>query len=375
MPNVIAYVDEMFTPSESFVHRAYRAFDTLTPIFVGNSLRSSAPAGTQVINIKSLHGFGGEACFKQFQWVSQQLKNRLAAEKPIAIHAHFGKGGVYAMPLARALNVPLVVTYYGGDATKKMNTSWLPVRAYNRFRNEMWREAALILPCSDFIRRELEMRGCPNDKMVVHYNSADPDRFSPGEKQNILLFAGRWTEKKGIGTLISALARLGPKLKGWQVRLLGDGELKAPLVAQLNAAGVEAELPGWIAADDMPKHFAEATIVCVPSQRAQSGDAEGLPLVCVEAMLSSCALAATKHAGIPECVEDGKTGYLVDERDDVALADRIGQMLDDPARTRAMGEAGRALALDRFNLQKLSRRLQDHLLRVAREKETGGTAG
>jgi len=375
MPNVLAYVDELFTPSESFVHRAYRAFDTLTPIFVGNSQRSPAPEGTHVINIKPLHGFGGEAAFKQFAWVSEQLKERLVAEKPIAIHAHFGKGGVYAMPLARALKLPLVVTYYGGDATKRMNTSWLPVRAYNRFRNEMWREAALILPCSDFIRRELEMRGCPNDKMVVHYNSADPDRFSPGEKQNILLFAGRWTEKKGIGTLISALARVQPKLKDWRVRLLGDGELKAPLVSQLNAAGVQAELPGWIPADEMPKHFAEATIVCVPSQRARSGDAEGLPLVCVEAMLSDCALAATKHAGIPECVEDGKTGYLVDERDDLALADRIGRMLDDPARTRAMGEAGRALALDRFNLQKLSRRLQEHLLRVAREKELAGPRG
>ena len=371
MANILAYVDEMFTPSESFVHRAYRAFDTLTPIFIGNHQRSPAPVGARVIDIKPLHGPGGEAAFKQFGLVSERLKERLAAEKPIAIHAHFGKGGVYAMPLARALKLPLVVTYYGGDATKKMNTSENPVRVYNRYRKEMWREAALILPCSDFIRRELAMRGCPNDKMAVHYNSADPDRFSPGQKQNILLFAGRWTEKKGIATLISALARLGPKLKDWRVRLLGDGELKATLVRQLNAAGVAAELPGWIAPDDMPKHFAEATIVCVPSQRAKSGDAEGLPLVCVEAMLSKCALAATKHAGIPECVEDGMTGYLVDERDDGALADRIGRMLDDPARTRAMGEAGRALALDRFNLQKLSGRLQDHLLRVAGEKELG----
>jgi glycosyltransferase involved in cell wall biosynthesis len=168
---------------------------------------------------------------------------------------------------------------------------------------------------------------------------------------------------------------VGPKLKGWRVRLLGDGELKAPLVRQLQAAGVQAELPGWIQADEMPKHFAEATIVCVPSQRAHSGDAEGLPLVCVEAMLSGCALAATRHAGIPECVEDGKTGYLIGERDDAALADRIERMLGDPAHTRAMGEAGRALALDRFNLQKLSRRLQDHLLRVAGEKELAEPLG
>ena len=168
MANVLAYVDEMFTPSESFVHRAYRAFDTLTPIFVGNSQRGPAPEGTRVIDIKPLHGLGGEAAFKQLGVVSEQLKARLAAERPIAIHAHFGKGGVYAMPLARALNVPLVVTYYGGDATKKMNTSWLPIRAYNRFRSEMWREAALILPCSDFIRRELEMQHAQRVSLPDH---------------------------------------------------------------------------------------------------------------------------------------------------------------------------------------------------------------
>jgi glycosyltransferase involved in cell wall biosynthesis len=124
----------------------------------------------------------------------------------------------------------------------------------------------------------------------------------------------------------------------------------------------------------MPKHFAESTIVCVPSKRAKSGDAEGLPLVCVEAMLSSCALAATYHAGIPECVEDGETGYLVNEGDDSALADRLGKMLDDPAKTRAMGEAGRALALSRFNLITQSKRLQDHLLRVAGKTPVSASA-
>lgn len=362
---VLAYADQMFTPSESFIHRSYRAFDVVEPVFIGHKLRSAPPAGVRAIELGPLHGSGGEAAFKQFGAVSEALLQRLKDEKPIAIHAHFGKSGAYALPLARALKLPLVVTYYGGDATKTQNTQDNPLRVYNRRRAALWREAALILPCSDFIRRELEAKGCPPDKMVVHYNAADPDRFSPGKKKNILLFAGRWTEKKGIETLIAALARLGPKINGWRVRLLGDGELKAPLVKALQDANVDAELPGWIPADEMPKHFAEAAIVCVPSQRARSGDAEGLPLVCVEAMLSGCALAATYHAGIPECVEDGRTGYLVAERDAVALADRIGRLLDDPAQTRAMGEAGRALALEKFNVQTLSRTLQSHLLRVA----------
>ncbi|MEN0078747.1 MAG: glycosyltransferase, partial [Pseudomonadota bacterium] len=212
---------------------------------------------------------------------------------------------------------------------------------------------------------ELRAKGAPEDKMVVHHNTADPTRFQPGEKAKIILFAGRWTEKKGIDTLIAALAALGPKLAGWRVRLLGDGALRGALVTELREAGVDAEMPGWIPADEMPAHFAEAMIVCVPSKRAASGDAEGLPLVCVEAMLCACALAATRHAGIPECVSDGKTGFLVDEGDSAALAERLDQMVSNAEATRAMGEAGRALALERFNLIAQSKRLERHLVALA----------
>ncbi|MEL6472993.1 MAG: glycosyltransferase [Pseudomonadota bacterium] len=368
---ILAYSDKMFTPSESFIPRGYKAFEALRPVFIGHEFRGAVPEGVDAIDLSKFHAPPlGEAGFKQAGRVSKALLDRLSVLEPVAIHASFGKSGAYALPIARAMNLPLAVTYYGGDATKTTNTKNSALRVYNRRRADLWEEAALILPCSDFIRRELLAKGAPDEKMIVHHNTADPERFSPGEKQNILLFAGRWTEKKGIDTLIAALATLKDQLGDWRVRLLGDGDLKARLVADLQAAGVDAELPGWIPADDMPSHFAEAAIVCVPSKRAQSGDAEGLPLVCIEAMLSGCALAATRHAGIPECVRDGETGYLVDEGDDAALADRLSKLLANPDQTRRMGEAGRALALDQFNLTKQSKRLEDHLIRIAREAGT-----
>jgi len=368
--NFLAYADTLFTPSESFIVRGYRAFDALTPVYAGHDLRGLGPAGADVLALGPLHGMTGEGGFKQFGILSARLKEELARHKLVAIHASFGKSGAYALPIARQLGLPLVVTYYGGDATKQTNTRDSVLRVYNRRREALWREAALILPCSDFLRRELAAKGCPEHKMIVHHNTADAEQFQPVEKQKIILFAGRWTHKKGIDTLIAALARLGPALDGWRVRLLGDGELKAPLMAELGAAGVAAEVPGWIAADEMPRHFADAMIVCVPSKRAPSGDAEGLPLVCIEAMLSGCALAATRHAGIPECVRDGETGYLVEENDAEALADRIGMMIADPEATLEMGRKGRALALADFNLAHQSRKLQDHLLRVAAEAGT-----
>jgi glycosyltransferase involved in cell wall biosynthesis len=368
--NILAYSDKLFTPSESFIPRGYKSFDHLKPVFIGHEQKGPTPDGFESLLLGDYHGITGEAGFKQFGLVSPALETKLRSLDPIAIHASFGKSGAYALPLARKLKLPLIVTYYGGDATKTTNTKDSFLRVYNRRRDVLWREADLILPCSEFIRRELEAKGAPTDKMVVHHNTADPERFNPGKKEKIILFAGRWTEKKGIETLIDALSRLGGKLDGWRVRLLGDGELKTELVSRLQSAGVTAELPGWIPADEMPGYFSEAMIVCVPSQRASSGDAEGLPLVCVEAMLSECALAATYHAGIPECVKDGVTGYLVEERDSAALSESLEKMISDPVRTLRMGKAGREFALEHFNLVKQSQKLQELIINSARKYGT-----
>ncbi|WP_018148648.1 glycosyltransferase [Henriciella marina] len=366
----LAYCDKLFTPSESFIPRGYSAFSALKPVYIGHELKGPVPDGAEVIELGSLHGAGGEAAYKQLGTISAKLEQALQALEPVAIHASFGKSGAYALPLADRLNLPLAVTYYGGDATKTTNTKDSFVRVYNRRRAKLWRDADLILPCSQFICDELAEKGAPTAKMKVHHNTADPARFVPGEKTNLLVFAGRWTEKKGIDTLIAALARLGDALDGWTIRLIGDGDLKPDLVESLSEAGIEAELPGWVPADEMPAHWAEARIAVVPSKRAKSGDAEGLPLVCIEAMLSGCALAATRHAGIPECVRDGETGYLVDEGDDAALADRLARMLTDPERTARMGDAGRALALESFNLQTQSRKLETYLVDLAVEAGT-----
>lgn len=368
---LLAYCDKMFTPSESFIPRGYSAFSRLKPVYIGHTINGPVPEGAEAIDLTPLHGALGVNGFKQFGMVSGKLEATLRALNPVAIHASFGKSGAYALPLARKLNLPLAVTYYGGDATKTSNTKNSFTRVYNRRRQALWDEADLILPCSDFIRRELLSKGAPDEKMVVHHNTADPAKFQPGEKSDLIVFAGRWSPKKGIDTLIEALSMLGDALDGWTVRLCGnkpEGErdgFEQGLHDKLAASGVKVELAGWVPADEMPKHWGEARIACIPSKRAPSGDAEGLPLVCIEAMLSGCALAATRHSGIVECVKEGETGYLVDEGDAAGLAANLRKMLTNREATARMGEAGRALAMERFNLQKQSVKLEDHLLRIA----------
>jgi len=369
--HILAYCDKMFTPSESFIPRGYSAFSKLRPIYIGHTINGPVPDGATAIDLTPLHGAFGTAGFKQFGRVSRALEKTLRDLNPVAIHASFGKSGAYALPLAKQLGLPLAVTYYGGDATKTANTKKSIVRVYNRRREALWREADLILPCSDFIRRELLAKGAPDDKMVVHHNTADPAKFQPGEKKDLIVFAGRWSPKKGIDTLIEALTLLGDALDGWTVRLCGNKPESQRDVFEQNlhdtlaASGLHVELAGWVPADKMPEHWAEARIACIPSKRAPSGDAEGLPLVCIEAMLSGCALAATRHAGITECVKEGETGYLVDEGDAQGLAASLREMLTDRDKTARMGYEGRDFAMESFNLQKQSAKLEEHLLKLA----------
>ena len=262
--NILAYCDKMFTPSESFIPRGYTAFSRLNPVYIGHTINGPVPDGVQAMDLSELHGLGSVSGFKQFGRISPRLEQTLRALNPVAIHASFGKSGAYALPIAQALGLPLAVTYYGGDATKTSNTKDSFVRVYNRRRQKLWDRADLILPCSDFIRRELLAKGAPKDKMIVHHNTADPDTFQPGEKENLLVFAGRWSPKKGIDTLIDALVRLGPDLEGWTVRLCGNkpegarDDFEQGLHDKLAASGVNVELAGWVPADEMPKHWAAA---------------------------------------------------------------------------------------------------------------------
>ena len=102
-----------------------------------------------------------------------------------------------------------------------------------------------------------------------------------------------------------------------------------------------------------------ASIVCQPSVTASDGDSEGLPTVVLEAAATAKPLVGTRHSGIPEIIVDGKTGFLVAERDVGALADRLLSLLGNAELRRKMGEAGRKRIEEKFDLRKQAKRLEE----------------
>jgi colanic acid/amylovoran biosynthesis glycosyltransferase len=103
-----------------------------------------------------------------------------------------------------------------------------------------------------------------------------------------------------------------------------------------------------------------SAILAAPSLAARDGDAEGLPNVVVEAAASALPVVASDHAGIPEAVADGKSGFIVPEGAVEPLARRLSELLASPDLRRSMGAAGRALAEARFDAARQMRTLEDH---------------
>ena len=114
----LVFRDKLLLPSEGFIPSHYISFDELRPVYVANEVgwRSDTLAAPK---IRTAKGALGRLAFKQFGLgIDPSRFTDEQGNVPAVIHAHFGRGGALALPLARALDIPLYVTFHGGDATK-----------------------------------------------------------------------------------------------------------------------------------------------------------------------------------------------------------------------------------------------------------------
>jgi glycosyltransferase involved in cell wall biosynthesis len=213
----------------------------------------------------------------------------------------------------------------------------------------------------------------PPGKVELVYHGVDLSRFSCLQKTNsenrgedptnpvVILSVGRLVEKKGTDVLLEALARL-PRELHWRLVHVGGGPLKARLERRAQSLGIgqRIEWRGALTQIEILAEYRAADLFALASRVARDGDRDGLPNVLAEAQSQGLACVATKVSAIPELVEDGRTGVLVGPESPEALARALAALIADPARRRALGEAGRTRVNAAFgleaNLERLSRR-------------------
>lgn len=366
VPRIVVFRDHLLALSEAFVLSQGEAFRQFEPVYVGSRRRpgvDTPPARTLVVNDGGWRGRVAEGLFKTLGLAPRLIRD-LRRIGPLLLHAHFGTDGVLALPLARSLSVPLVVTFHGFDATatdEHARRSFYVHRKLLRRRKRLQETSDLFLAVSGFVRQKLLDKGFPADRTVVHYLGVDLSSFRADaavSREPFVLFVGRLAEEKGVSDLLRAMSSVHAEKPDARVVLIGDGPLRAGLEREAVALSGRARFLGSQPPCLVRSWLNRAQVFSVPSVRLLSGEEEGFGLAFVEGQAMGVPVVSYRTGGIPEAVADGVTGLLAPPGDVEALGANIRNLLVNPGLRAQLGEAGRRRVEELFDIEKQTAKLE-----------------
>lgn len=379
---VIIYRDLLLPYSETFIPAQVESLTTYQGFYVGTSRTENATAFIPSDRSIALSDRVAAAAFWKMALklggiVEGQWLRSLQALSADLIHAHFGIDGIWALFLARKLGLPLVVTFHGNDATGmdrhplgqgRVNPLDFFLQRGQFFRDlyvsrrgQLFAEATCIIAVSEFIREQLIQKGCPAEKVKVHYIGVDVDKFTPDPtipREPVVLFVGRLVEKKGCEYLIRAIAQVQTILPDVELVVIGDGPLRSALEQQAANSLKRYRFLGAQSPEVVQNWMNRAAVFSVPSMTARSGDAEGFGMVFAEAQAMALPVVSFATGGVPEAVAHGETGFLAPEGDWETLAKYLLTMLQEPQIRERFAIAGRQRITQHFNLKHNTAKLE-----------------
>ncbi len=261
----------------------------------------------------------------------------------------------------------LVVMVRGGSDNLLEDDS-----AYARaFHAKLRNEVDLMLPVCDYFKKQLLKVCYQEDKIQVVPTGIDVDVCACAQRSSHagsiqLLSIGHLIERKGFEYAIRAVAQVARTHPHIHYTIIGSGPMHAQLQAlinQLNAAHV-ITLAGHKKHAEVIGYLHKSHIFIAPSVMAH-GYGEGIPTVLKEAMACGMPVIATAHVGIPELVCDGKSGFLVPERNVHALVERLELLINSPHRWTPLGLAARAAVEQKHVLREEIENLNNVLCALA----------
>jgi colanic acid/amylovoran biosynthesis glycosyltransferase len=274
----------------------------------------------------------------------------LSDMEPDVIHAHFGPSGFFAAPLARAMKVPLIVSFHGYDASKL-----LKMPKWRDRYEKLFNDADFVTAVSSHMLDLLIRSGLPPSRgRVLHVGKRLEDYPYSGPKGRVThwLTIGRLVEKKGHADAIDAFGK-ALRNTGATLDVVGGGELLESLRAHVIERDLDEEITfvGQIPYAEIQQRMASADAFILSSKSARDGDSEGIPTVLVEAQAMGLPVVATRHAGIPEGVPEENHWLLAAEGDVDDIADRMSRVSKSSrAELERIARAGRTHIEQNFDL-------------------------
>lgn len=296
----------------------------------------------------------------------------LRRERFDILHAHKFGSNVWGTLIGRACHVPVVIAHehswaYEGNPLRV----WLDGRVVGRLAT---RFVAVSAADRD---RMVEIEGVSPDKVVVIPATVHIPSLGAGEGDvraelglgadtPLIAVVAGLRPVKALSVLLAAHALVLERLPDTHLVIAGDGECRHELEQRARELALDGKLHFLGRRNDVDSILRAADV------GALSSDSEGTPLFIAECMANNTPVVATAVGGVPEVIEDGRTGLLVPRRDPAALADALTRLLTDPSeRGRMAGEAWRRLG--RFTLDAVAVRFGE--LYDALARDTGAFAG
>jgi glycosyltransferase involved in cell wall biosynthesis len=261
-----------------------------------------------------------------------QLRPLLAVTRADLLHVHFG----YSAPdvLDSLGRRPFLLSLHGQDVTGL-------VREQPGYYDSIVNAVDAVVVPSRFLANAAESVGFSADRIRIIPSGVDTEFFTPAPMPDgppVVSYVGRLVEKKGLDVLLDAWPLVTAEVPEARLRVLGDGQL-ASLLAAAPPSVTHLQPEPSRRHEQVRDELRAATAVVTPSRTGPTGDAESLLLVNLEAGATGRPVVSTQHGGIPEYVDDGRTGLLVPEGDASALAAAIVRLLRDRALAATLAEA------------------------------------
>jgi glycosyltransferase involved in cell wall biosynthesis len=369
---VLVYRNELLPVSETFIKEQVLALEDWRAVLVGRKRLDQLPLDD--LNVRII-GAASPAFSSRMSWKAHRLlrsiplhvKRSLEAEAPCLLHAHFGPDALDAWPLARALNLPMLVTLHGYDINTyrdwwEAGKGGPAMRTYPRRLLKLAEQPRVgFIAVSEAIRQRAIEFGIPGEKITVNYIGIDTRKFAPGgipiaQRPAHVLFVGRLVEKKGCRYLIEAMSTVQRDVPGARLIVVGDGPQRQSLEQLAQRLGVNADFRGAQSSAYVRRELDAARVFCLPSVTAESGDAEGFGLVLLEAQACGVPVITSARGGATEGLQAGETGLAFAEGD----VDMLSNLLNNAIHGSFgfISERARQFVTTRFDIKQTTKSLE-----------------
>ncbi|NEO43822.1 MAG: glycosyltransferase family 4 protein [Moorea sp. SIO4A3] len=259
--------------------------------------------------------------------------------------------GVMAMPAAKLLGIPMVLSCHGGELLLAKKFGF--VASFLRWFLPM---AKGITANSSFTQGLINKLYNGPVQVIPYGLTIEAKPAIPRQEGEVpkILFVGRLDERKGVRYLLEALPIILAQ-QPVRLRIVGKGILEEELKAQCQELGLESVIDflGFVTKEELAQEYASCDVFVLPSIVDSKGDTEGLGIVMIEALAHAKPVVATPVGGIPDVIIPDQTGLLVPEKNPHALAKAVLELLANPERAAELGRNGLSDVQSRFSWERI----------------------